>query len=387
MRVCLDKSLFSSNKHLVVDLDSYSWEEAPLKCDLFSAGEKDSSLNKFLSLYEIEGISFLEEKYIKMVASLGIRNPDWKNILPSAKYQTYKRNLQEKAKFVKKFIENDHYSYFFSKGNLILNRLEPAAIDIDKLLKFTQQEENNNLKTILKSFQPEANGFAKLVDYDRLKTVTGRLVVKSGPQFLLLPKEYKSIIKSRHGNEGIIAYIDFVSLEPRFAKLSIESKSPDDIYEDIVENNDFDFDRKTMKSLVLATIFGAGVNKLSEIAGQEAFAVQKAISKYFGFNKILEKAGDYNSGTIKNFFGRPIKLKKRVKNVAINNYIQSSSVDVALMGFSKLLLPNSAYPVAVVHDALVVDLLKTDLPKLKSIINRGIEISDLGHFRLGVELL
>ncbi len=385
MRVCLNNSLFSSDKSLIITADSYSWEDS-CDYDLISFGEKDSSLNKFLSLYDLSEIQFLENKFLKMSNTLGISSPDWRKILPKNDYLIYKRNLQEKAKLIKSFLEREKYPNVFSKGNQILSKLERAKIDSEKLSTFISAEDNSNLRTTLKSFQPDSSGFAEKLIYDRLKTVTGRLIVKSGPQFLLLPKEYKQVIKSRYGNGGVVAHIDFVSLEPRFAKLSIGDQVPDDIYKDIIENNDFDFDRKTMKGLVLATIFGAGVNKLSEIAGQEAFAVQKAISKYFGFNQILEKAGDYNSGTIKNFFGRPIKLKKRVKNVAINNYIQSSSVDVALMGFSKLELPKSAKPIAIIHDALVVDLLKTDLPKLKSIINRGIEISDLGHFRLGVEL-
>ena len=387
MKVCFDKSLFSSENHLVVDSESYTWSSNSGSSDLWISNFSDSSLVKFLSLYEIEGFCFLEEKYQKMIKTLEMKNPSWKQILPSEKYSLYKRNLQEKAKFVKDFISDEKYPEYFSRGNSILTRLSRASIDHRLLKVFLEKEDNSNLKTILRSFEPDNDNFASLVKYDRLKTVTGRLVVKKGPQFLLLPKEYRRVVNSRYGDEGAVVYVDFVSLEPRFAKLSVDSSSPDDIYTDIAKNSDFDFDRKTMKGLVLATIFGAGVNKLSEVAGQNAYAVQRKISEYFKFSKILEAAGDYNSGKIRNYFGRPIKLKKRVKNVAINNYIQSSSVDVALMGFSKLDLPASAKSVAVVHDALVVDLLKSDLPKLRSIISTGLEIKGLGHFQLGVELL
>ena len=73
--------------------------------------------------------------------------------------------------------------------------------------------------------------------------------------------------------------------------------------------------------------------------------------------------------------------------MAINNFVQSSSVDVALMGFSKLEIPDSAKPVAVIHDALVVDLLKDDLQQLVSIIKKGISIEEIGHFHLGFEVL
>ena len=98
MRVCLDKSLFSSNKNLVISNDSYSWEDGSFDYDLFATVEKDSSLNKFLSLYGLSEISFLEDKYLKAIRTLGISNPAWKNLLPKAEYQNYKRNLQEKAR-------------------------------------------------------------------------------------------------------------------------------------------------------------------------------------------------------------------------------------------------------------------------------------------------
>ena len=387
MKVCFDKSLFSSDNHLIVDNESYTWSSNASGYDLQTSATPDSSLFKFLSLYGIEDFYFLEEKYQKMAKTLGMKSPSWKHILPSEKYSLYKRKLQEKAKFMKDFMSEEKYPRYFSEGNSILHRLNRASIDSRLLETFLDKENNPNLKTILRSFEPKKDGLAGLVSYDRLKTVTGRLVVESGPQFLLIPKEYRKIVSSCYGSKGTVAYVDFVSLEPRFAKLSVDASSPEDIYMDIIKNSDFDFDRKTMKKLVLATIFGAGVNKLSEVAGQEAYAIQRKISEYFKFSKIIEAAGDFNSGNIRNYFGRPIKLKKRAKNIAINNYIQSSSVDVALIGFSKLNLPESAKPIAVVHDALVVDLLKDDLQNLESIVSTGVEIENLGHFQLGVELL
>ena len=86
---------------------------------------------------------------------------------------------------------------------------------------------------------------------------------------------------------------------------------------------------------------------------------------------------------------RNISLKSSNSNLALNNYIQSSCVDISLMGFSSLLkssnFPNSAKPIAVVHDDLVLDVKNSDLQTLEEIINKGINIDNLGKFYLGFE--
>ena len=59
------------------------------------------------------------------------------------------------------------------------------------------------------------------------------------------------------------------------------------------------------------------------------------------------------------------------------------------MGFSKLLKEfsniESLRPLAVIHDALVVDLKNSELQELEKIVSNGIEIENLGKFFLEVE--
>ncbi len=387
MKLLIDKSCFASGKYLFIEDSSYSWKENPeKKSDLFLSLDRECSLNKFISLYGQEPIEFLERKYLKMMESLNTKKPDWKSILPTEKYHMIIRNFQENLKNTKNFLYNERYFSFFSKGNEILNNLSPIKPDSDLLNSLIKKEENPTLKGILKSFSPENNGFCSVVSYDRLKTVTGRLVVKNGPQVLLLPKNAKKVITSRYGKDGAIVWVDYVSLEPRFTKLLNSDTAPLDIYNDIIASYDLNLDRKKVKLAVLAILFGAGVSKITEIVGRDAIIVKKAISEYFAFKDILNATGEYSTGKIKNYFGRPIKLKKSASNVAINNFVQSSSVDVALMGFSKLELPKSAKPIAVIHDALVVDVLKEDLHQLASIIKKGVSIEEVGHFHLGFEV-
>jgi hypothetical protein len=49
--------------------------------------------------------------------------------------------------------------------------------------------------------------------------------------------------------------------------------------------------------------------------------------------------------------------------------VQSTAVDVSLMGFTTLLdtLPKSARPLFNLHDALIIDVMNKDLPDLLSL--------------------
>lgn len=385
MKVCVSDIFFSTNKNLIISRDSYSWSESRSDCDLFLDINEKCSLYQFLDIFGIELKRIISPHYVKLIQSLNIEKPIWKFLLTSSDYRDFKRKLQDVTRDIQSLIGSNDYFSHYSSGNKILNQLCYPCVDSKLLNILINKEENPNIKSLLKSFTPNKEGFSDRVVYDRLKTITGRLVVKSGPQILLLPKDSRKVLISRYGDLGSIVSIDFVSLEPRFAKLAVSGVAPKDIYSEINSVNNFDFSRKQIKLAVLATLYGAGVNKVEEILGNSAFLVHKKICEYFGFNEIVSMAGDFPSGSIKNYFGRRIKLKKSVKNIAINNFIQSSCVDVALKGFSSLELPHKAIPIAVIHDAIVLDVLNSDLPALDDIVNKGIEIDGLGHFPLSME--
>ena len=388
MKILIDKRCFSSGKYLLIDNDSYLWENSNnVDHDLFFSLDSECSLNKYIELHGKEPINFIEKKYLRMMNSLNSRHPSWKYILPKEKYNKLVRKFQEDLKSSKDFFCKNRYSTHYSEGNEILKKLQRIQPDLEILNDLVSKETNPTLKGIYNSFLPEKDGFCKKVSYDRLKTVTGRLIVDSGPQVLLLPKKAKNILKSSYGKDGKIVWVDYVSLEPRFTKLLSSEEVPTDIYNDILESYSLNLSRKEVKLCVLAVLFGAGISKITEIAGKEAVLIKKAISDYFAFKDILRKAGDYSSGKITNHFGRPIKMKKTASNVAVNNFVQSSCVDVSLKGFSKLKLPKSSKPLAVIHDALVLDILKEDLQNLNSIIKKGLFIDTVGHFHLGVENL
>ena len=380
MKIMIDKSFFNNQKYLIIQNSEFSWcSKKQESVDLFLDIGKSNSLNDYFEIHGLDRLEFLEKKYLDMMQAVSSSNPPWKEVLP---YRIYSEKMSKLQIFLDeaKSLSNKKYSKVFSSGNEVLHNLSTFKIEESVL---GTKIENPTVRKILSSFSPKEDGFTSHLTYDRLKTVTGRLVVKSGPQVLLLPRGSKNIFKSRY-EDGSIVWVDYVSLEPRLAKLLKSKTTKVDIYSDIIKEYDLSHDRKTIKAAVLSTLFGAGISKLTEIVGKEAFLIKKSIEDYFDLKSILDSAGDFKSGKIYNHFGRPINLKKKTSNVAVNNFIQSSGVDVSLVGFSNLMkkFPDSVKSLAVIHDALVLDVHKDELASVKEIVKEGIEISDLGHFYL-----
>tara|TARA_B100000700_G_scaffold72509_8_gene80941 strand:+ start:23144 stop:24310 length:1167 start_codon:yes stop_codon:yes gene_type:complete len=388
MRLLIDRSLFGQNRYLLLDGKEYAWvDNSDVDHDLFLDINESNTLNEYLRLYDIDPIEFIDKKYKAMMNVVAAHSPNWKYVLPKSVYSKKLDILNTFLEDTYPIIDKDNYAKTLEAGNFILRQLEEFKPNKEVL---GSKIENPTIKKIIQSFTPGSNGLTKKLTYDRFKTVTGRLVVQNGPQVLLLPRRMKNIFESSY-SEGKILWVDFVSLEPRFAKLLTSDVAKKDIYTDIIKEYDLSYSREKVKAAVLSTLFGAGLSKLTEIVGKEAFVIKKAIDEYFNLKHILSMAGDYSKGKIKNYFGRPIPLKKLTSNVAVNNFIQSSSVDVSLMGFSSLMkdarMPNTVKPLCIIHDALVLDVKNSDIEQVYKIINEGIDIENVGHFFLECDII
>jgi len=390
MKIFFDKLHLPVQRNMVVSNNQIVFtDEKSKKCDLYFGQQEHNHLNSYLSLFEENSFEVITKKYFNIIKELKIKNPNWKFLLKESEYAEIKSSFKKKLSSLIETMSNIEYSQYFSEGNYVLNNLENIVVDVDLLKQKIKKEENPTLRSIISSFLPKSGNTCSEIEFNRLKTTTGRLVVSKGPQILLLPKDMRRTIVSRYGKEGSVLWVDFVSLEPRFTKLLSSNSSEVDIYSDILKKSGLNCSRKKIKLAVLATLFGAGMKKLIEILDEDAFEVRKSIKKYFNLDEVLGRVGDFKRGKIKNYFGRNIFLKNSTSNVALNNYIQSSCVDISLIGFSSLLkdsnLPKSVKPIAVVHDALVVDIKNSDLQALEEIINKGININKLGKFYLGFE--
>ncbi len=71
------------------------------------------------------------------------------------------------------------------------------------------------------------------------------------------------------------------------------------------------------------------------------------------------------------------------ENKIVNNYIQSTAVDIALSYFSELcekINLDLCKPIFIIHDALVLDVHKDYIDTCNNIIQAGYTCSQLGYF-------
>ena len=72
----------------------------------------------------------------------------------------------------------------------------------------------------------------------------------------------------------------------------------------------------------------------------------------------------------------------------MNNYVQSTAVDVALSGFAKVyekLNKNQAKPIFIIHDALMIDVKEDYIDEFVKEVKQGYNCNILGNFPISVE--
>ena len=112
-----------------------------------------------------------------------------------------------------------------------------------------------------------------------------------------------------------------------------------------------------------------------------------------GFDKaILNKASIVNEiGCRNNYYGRPIwNIEETKENKLINNYVQSTAVDIALSYFSELcdkINLELCKPVYIIHDALILDVHNDYISDIMNILDTGYNCEKLGHFPVEIEKL
>jgi hypothetical protein len=256
---------------------------------------------------------------------------------------------------------------------------------------------------------------------------------------LLLPKDFRKILTSRHGKEGSLWYIDFVSLEPRVAlavhkylsvngyfapstnvliqggntpynpnlyscivgyppqlpDLLISKANPNilplpvDVYQEALRKLKLssEIDRSMLKQIVLPQIYGQSKNNTIENLEKKNIRrpeeVVDMVNEFFGIDDLrqyvfldLQKNGHK---FLRTFYGRHISPDDSRPYTLLNYYIQSLSVDIALLGFKKILdriamVPKASSliaPVFFIHDAMVLDVHSSMEHHLTNLMNLG----------------
>lgn len=321
--------------------------------------------NDLASLYKFKLPHFPPKKYKKSFYDLVDKHTDipWHHIIPEEEYKVLVRDYIEILRDFFSKTNLDYYENCFKVHNIVFNSLKPVCVNMQTFLA-------NKENPAIKSFLP-INGYAKNTIYDRTSSATGRLGVKQGPHILTVSKNLRnSIIKSRFGNDGKVYSFDYRSLEPRVLLSIIGKKNiKEDIYASINEEFKVNIPRKAIKIAIISRLYGAQNHTIEQQLKELVYNPQdliKLIDEFFQINKAKEiiKNNFYNceQNILYNLYKRPIRFEEENLYKILNYFIQSTSVDVALFGFSNIINKINAaqtdliIPIFVLHDALLVDI-------------------------------
>lgn len=339
--------------------------------------ETKKEFDEYLRIYAIDDpttkplvapINFLKV-YKNNINSLLLPSIPWAEILPESFIENYLSNL--KKWWLEQKFPTDPTEFYnsFQAENILVNNLVSLTIDpklFQKYFSETAKKESFSL------FDPEN---IIPIKYNR-NTTTGRMTVSSGPNLLVLPKNQRNMIKAKN---GCLLYADFKSLEPN-TLLFVTGKNPTEtFYEDLTKI--INCDRSTIKLGYLATIYGAGVEKVAEIFSVTKYKAQE-ISEKFNFylgieilrEELITKWYKNEKKFIENYFGQRIRTPHETPEYKLLSlYLQSTATEMSIRMFAKateLLIKSnlSSRFSGIIHDGGYIDCLSSETVQVKNIL-------------------
>lgn len=381
-RFCIDASVIGANRHIIGDAEGYSWSDTVPRDAWHLTGKTKASSNVLCldTLFRLVNHVPAEPPESQLAAfrsilTGSIQTPvPWMYALPQTTFRIFFKKLVQETLDIFPTLPFDYYTTAWQAGSRVLSRLRPAKIHVDEYRRLTSEQLTS--APVLESFCPKRSGFAHDVVYDRFGTRTGRLVVERGPNILHLKRDHRSVITSSFP-EGSICSLDFRALEPRIvlAENGLYSSAPD-LYEEIANRLlSGTVTRDIAKVSVISELYGVSRSTLRtklKISDKKLDAFIDTIRSHFGIERLRArlKKDVCDLGKIRNKFGRPLPTASGQDNLLINTYAQSSGVDVALLGFDKILqdLGDSGIrPLFVLHDALILDVSPERMNDVKNI--------------------
>jgi len=273
----------------------------------------------------------------------------------------------------------------------VFEYFKPAKINIELYKQYSNLDGTNHIS----SFKPNSDGYANAVEYDRVSNITGRLKTIKGPTLLHLPKIYRSVLESRYNN-GALYSLDYKSLEPRVLLATCGTQPIEGIEKDIYEQvrcslfiNNEEVTRDVVKRIVLSELYGASLATLQQRLPnvEDLDLVIDKIAEWFGLKALQQKLFDEWKQTeyrfITNFYGRRVKTEST--HTLVNHYVQSTAVDVAMLGFKNILEYiddldkfEDIVPLFILHDALILDVNENCFSLINGLCKLGgTDIKDL----------
>ncbi|MAF23976.1 hypothetical protein CL634_00095 [bacterium] len=388
MKISIPKNRFLKNQSLSFFNSKFSWNEEIESSYVLGDKKHRNSIDPIFELLSIDFPELISPEVVKAFNQLGVSE----EYLPIDVIQSSSQMIE---KIKNAFFESEkalnelkHLGYLdtFIECNKTLKSLQRAQIDeilLRRALKFKKIKN----ASVASGFFPQRDGYLSLPNYSITKTLTGRMTITGGPQILTAPKLIRSFLKSSFKG-GKIAQVDFVSLEPRVAAQLSGKLEESDVYEFLGQKLfDSKISRSIIKKLVLCSVYGASEATLKRDL-PEGINVKNLIQKTkneLNYEMVVnsQMKNYQNSGKINNFFGRSVSPQSSRPSLIYNNYIQSTAVDVSLLGFGQIIKksPSRMRPIFFIHDAMLVDLHPEDIENFKEIA-KSIFIDGLGKFPL-----
>lgn len=399
MKICIDSVALGTQESLVVNSDgSCQWQNVPEDCSVHlgsGPGVSIFDLAKLLGV-DISSLAISDAAHDRSFEALGVKDQlvPWAMVLGRRKFTARLKQVVQAIQDITGDPELVRYVETYRQGNEFLKTLQRPRIDVDRMRQ-RRSELTGGVSplTALASFSPDEAGLAPEIEYDRVSTATGRLKVARGPSVLTLQKECRDIITSRRG--GSVWEVDFVSLEPRVALNIMGVEPPRDIYEGVRERmNMSGVTRSAIKQAVISALYGSSSSALAEALGgrREAQGLIREVKVYFKVADLvarLRSEMDQAGGRLHNYYGRPLLDAKGddPDSKLISHYLQSTAVDVALLGFKDLsarLSASGVQPIYVIHDAVLFDVPAGREAQLQEECSRGVDL-EIGRFELGLK--
>jgi len=394
MKITIPKNRFLKQKSLTSSGTGFSWGESDEESYCLGDSNACRSIDPVFELLSLEKPQLISTKILKTFEILGA---DLASI-PIDGVQSPEKMIEEikeafkQSRIALECIQESGYLDTFMECNRTLKRVQRAQTDGNSINRGIKTGKIKNVSVAKGFISNSRDNFLSLPKYSVTKTLTGRMTITEGPQILTAPKLIRKYFKSSYPG-GKIAQVDFVSHEPRTAMLLTDKDLGSDIYESLGSKLfDKPVSRSAVKKLVLCAVYGASESTLKK-GLPEGVNIKRLVEKtksILNYDMVVrEQKKNYEStGRIKNFFGRPIKPSSARDSLLYNNYIQSTGVDVALLGFGQILdkAPSRVRPIFFIHDAMLVDIHPDDIEDFKN-ISSSIFIEGLGEFPLDFQIL
>ena len=377
---------------MTIKIKSFLQKEVEISSILDAIIDHDKFVSKsiddnLLKTFNLDAIKFSNtiRTQLEIFKSLNVDAINLYNSIPKFLREDYVIEVKEKIFNLLDQLNSNDYLKTYCNQHELFTRIKSYSCDINAINAFLLLEKSEVLKKNLLEFKDH-----KSFKYTRTNTTTGRLSVLSFPNILTLPRKYRSIFKTQF-EKGKIFYIDFVSLEPRVMRKIGGSDCEIDIYEEIKNNFEIDLDRSVIKQAVIARAYGSSKESLyKKISKEKVDNLFDMLSQYLHIDKCLESAQNNTAENCRlNFWHRPIwNIKVEEENVILNNFIQSTAVDVALTGFAnivKSLDKNKVKPLFLIHDALMIDVEESYISEFVNIARQGYNCNKLGYFPISIE--